>query len=140
MTNVIDLIRLTEQVSSEMTVHWTQAMPYDIGVSEALVLSALADEPKKSSELAKQYGYTKAAITHIAAKLVALGAIERVADPSDGRIVRLALTDEGRLMLHDAQTIGVKLREQLFEALTEEERTTYESVQRKMLAHLQRNK
>lgn len=137
MTSILNLIRLTEQVSSEMTVQWTKAMPYDLGVSEALVLAALRNGPEKSSVLAAQYGYTKAAITHIASKLVTLGAIERISSLEDKRIVKLALTDHGRHILEEAQQIGVALREQLFEGLTEQERLAYETIQRKMLTQLQ---
>ncbi|MFH1638724.1 MAG: MarR family transcriptional regulator [Chloroflexota bacterium] len=62
--------------------------------------------------------------TRIADWLVARGYIERLPDPEDRRIVRLALTEDGKL-LH--KTIGDYVRErveQILSCLTVEERAT----------------
>lgn len=136
--SLFDLIRMSERVSNEMTLAWTRQFPHDIGVSEALILSALEERgPEKSSVLADMHGYTKAAVTNISNKLVKIGAVERVYDSADRRIVRLRITKTGKEILYDAKKTGTLLREQLFSSLTEQERAMYFQIQQKILNTLE---
>ncbi len=132
--SLFDLIRMSERVSNKMTLAWTRQFPHEIGVSEMLILSALEERgPEKSSVLADMHGYTKAAITNNANKLVKVGAVERVYDSTDRRIVRLRITNTGKKMLHDAKKTGTLLRERLFASLTKQERAMYYQIQQKIL-------
>jgi DNA-binding MarR family transcriptional regulator len=69
-----------------------------IGVSrtETAVLRALSTRRRRITELAALEGVTQPAITLLVNRLAERGWVARTADPSDGRVVLVALTDAGR--------------------------------------------
>jgi DNA-binding MarR family transcriptional regulator len=64
--------------------------------TEASVLSALAGRPRRITDLAARERVTQPAITLLVNRLEQRGWAERQADPADGRVVLVALTEPGR--------------------------------------------
>jgi DNA-binding MarR family transcriptional regulator len=67
-----------------------------ISRTEAGVLQALSDAPRRITELASREGVTQPAITLLVNRLVGRGWVRRETDPLDGRVVLATLTDDGR--------------------------------------------
>jgi DNA-binding MarR family transcriptional regulator len=64
--------------------------------TDAGVLWALAEEPRRITDLAAREGVTQPAITVLVNRMAARGWVRRESDALDGRVVLVALTDEGR--------------------------------------------
>ncbi|MGE7917037.1 MarR family winged helix-turn-helix transcriptional regulator [Lysinibacillus xylanilyticus] len=137
-TDIFKLIHMVEQMNNANIIRFTKAFLYPLGISPILVLSELhAKGPQKQAELAGTLGYTKGAMTSIAEKLVKLGLAERLYDPSDRRIIRLQITDEGEKALAKAQSIGQEVFMQLFDVLNDEEIAQYLLIQEKLVQGIQ---
>ena len=68
-----------------------------VSVSEAHALMELArDDPLTQSELAARLALEKSTVSRLVGELERRGWVERRRDPSDGRALRLRLTDAGR--------------------------------------------
>ena len=66
-------------------------------VVSAATLSALdRSGPYRLTVLAAEQGVTQPAMTQLVAKLAGQGLIARCADPADGRVVHVQITDAGR--------------------------------------------
>ena len=55
--------------------------------------------PRRLTALAVREGVTQPAMTQLIARLQDSGLVDRAADPADGRVVQVRLTDEGRELL-----------------------------------------
>jgi DNA-binding MarR family transcriptional regulator len=64
--------------------------------TEAGVLQALSESPRRITELASREGVTQPAITLLINRLAGRGWVRRETDPLDGRVVLATLTDAGR--------------------------------------------
>lgn len=82
---------------------------------EAGVLIAVSDSPQRITTLAEREGCTQPAISQLVDRLQARGWVVREPDAADGRVVLVALTEQGRQvvdglrsayreMLHDHMT------------------------------------
>lgn len=137
-SSIFELIRTLELFGNKTMIRWSKAFPYNIGVSQILVLSELLDRgAMKQSELAHELGYTPGALTNIADRLMKEAYVERVYDDTDRRIIRLAITEQGESILDKAQKTGQKMREDIFSVLTEEEIQQYLAIQQKLLNNLE---
>jgi DNA-binding MarR family transcriptional regulator len=67
----------------------------DLGQSEAVVLSAVAQHPRRITELSQVLYLTQPRVTSVVASLVDRGLLLRTGDPDDGRAVVLELTSRG---------------------------------------------
>lgn len=67
-----------------------------ISRTEAGVLRALREAPRRITDLAAGEGVTQPAITLVVNRLEQRGAVQRCADASDGRVVLVKLTATGR--------------------------------------------
>ncbi|MGH2877357.1 MAG: MarR family winged helix-turn-helix transcriptional regulator [Solirubrobacteraceae bacterium] len=70
-----------------------------ISRTETGVLSALSRRPRRITELAAREGVTQPAITRLVDRLQLRGWVAREADPADGRVVLVTLTEQGRATL-----------------------------------------
>lgn len=71
----------------------------EISRTEAGVLSTLYDGPRRITDLAEIEGVAQPTMTVLAGKLEERGLVSRQRDTSDGRVVRVDITDEGRVAL-----------------------------------------
>ncbi|CAN5348758.1 MarR family transcriptional regulator [soil metagenome] len=88
------------------------------------VLARLDEGPETLGELATRERVRAPSMSRTVGALVDLGLIERSADPDDGRVVRLALTDDGHRALqqergHRDAWMALRLR-----GLSEQDTTT----------------
>ena len=77
--------------------------------SHGFVFQHLVDGPITVNELAAHLGVTQQAASKVAAELVDAGYVERLADPADLRVRRVALTARGRAAVHDAREVRAEL-------------------------------
>ncbi|SDM80932.1 MarR family winged helix-turn-helix transcriptional regulator [Sediminibacillus halophilus] len=139
--NIFKLIHTIQEINNENIIRFTKAFSYPLGISPILVLAELSSKgPQKQVELANTLGYTKGAMTNIAAKLVNLKLTEKVNVENDRRITQLEITSEGEKALEEAQGIGQKLFLQHFNVLDEKEITQYLEIQEKLLTGIKEQK
>ncbi|MFY9928328.1 MAG: MarR family transcriptional regulator [Streptosporangiaceae bacterium] len=77
-----------------------------INTADGLSLTAAAtlatlerSGPSRLTSLAVREGVTQPAMTQLIVRLQDSGLVDRSADPSDGRVVQVRITDEGRALL-----------------------------------------
>ncbi|WP_238016193.1 MarR family transcriptional regulator [Dactylosporangium sp. AC04546] len=74
--------------------------PNDISLTAASTLRRLEREgPRRLTELAAAEGVTQPAMTQLVQRLEREGLAARAADPDDGRVVLVGVTDDGRELL-----------------------------------------
>ena len=97
------LMHLLELVYDVGRLHrlMTQLAGRDLGQSEAAALSAVAQHPRRITELSQVLNLTQPRVTIVVASLVDQGLLRRTADPGDGRAVVLELTARGVEVAHE---------------------------------------
>jgi DNA-binding MarR family transcriptional regulator len=80
--------------------------------AEEAVLGAVAERPRRITELARLVGLTQPRITTLVQALEERGLVTREPDPGDGRAVLVGLSEEGRALV-------VARRRRIADALTE---------------------
>jgi DNA-binding MarR family transcriptional regulator len=85
--------------------------------AHGFLFQALGEEGATASEVAARLGITKQAARLMIDDLVALGYVERGADPRDGRRRPVHLTDRGEDALERSEAIFDDLRDELLPAL-----------------------
>lgn len=90
----------------------------------------LADEALSQGELRKRLGIQAGSFSELAAGMEKRGLIERKKDPQDRRRVLLRLTEQGRIAAGQPNELG---DEELFHALTPEERGTLQGMLQKII-------
>ena len=78
--------------------------------------------PRRLTALAVQEGVTQPAMTQLVARLQDAGLVRREADPADGRVVQVRLTDQGRDTLARRRAVRAERLAGLLERLSLEER------------------
>jgi DNA-binding MarR family transcriptional regulator len=74
--------------------------PSGLSLTAAATLATLERSgPSRLTSLAANEGVTQPAMTQLIARLQESGLVSRTADPADGRVVQVRVTDEGRAML-----------------------------------------
>jgi len=74
--------------------------PSGLSLTAAATLATLERSgPSRLTSLAAKEGVTQPAMTQLIARLQESGLVSRTADPADGRVVQVRLTDEGRAVL-----------------------------------------
>lgn len=91
---------------------WQRASELDLTYAQSQVLFHVADhEGCHMGEVAKAYGVTLPAVTHIVDRLEEKAFLQRTDDPADRRVYVLELTKAGRALvqeLHGLQMRGVE--------------------------------
>lgn len=130
---LFELIHNMDKFTNRMIIQWNKTFNEDLGISHVLVLGHLQQNGKsRPSDIAKILGLTPPTLSYLSEKLVAKKLAVRMVDESDRRIVYLGITDQGADVLRRATLEGQKLRTNLFEKLTEEERTQLANLYKKL--------
>lgn len=113
--------------------------PHGVTRSEFSVLSALAraGRPLRASEVVSTTMLSGASITKIAENLVRRGLLVRQKSERDGRVVLLALTDDGLAVVDDEMPRRLADDAQLIAGLTPPERDALAGLLRKVCAALE---
>ena len=100
--------RILDNMMHIMPVFHRKLLRMDLGgVSENLtrlhfaIMGVLSTANMTMSDLAKVLMITKPQITHLVDQLVRLGIVDRMPDVTDRRVINLALTDKGRILLKE---------------------------------------
>jgi DNA-binding MarR family transcriptional regulator len=90
----------------------------DIGVTASLTLVTLDfSGPRRITELATAEGVSQPAMSSVVAGLERAGLVQRRRDPSDRRVVLVALTRDGEDYLYRRRESGVEMLAKLIECL-----------------------
>ncbi len=85
-----------------------------------LMYLLLAEDCRSVGQLAEEMRVRPASVTGLTDRLVDHGLIERRADPADRRLVRVALTPEGRRVLGEIEVASLAYLGGIFERMGEE--------------------
>lgn len=89
--------------------------------------------PLTMGELSQELNVPLSTATRIADWMVGNGYVQRLPDPDDRRVVRVAFTDAGSAMYHEIDTFFWERIEQLLHNFTLDERTTFIALLRKII-------
>jgi MarR family transcriptional regulator, lower aerobic nicotinate degradation pathway regulator len=75
------------------------AADHDLSIIQGRLLGILRDREPTMAALARYLNLDKSSITGLVDRAERRGLVQRSADPSDGRSVRVAVTDKGRALI-----------------------------------------
>jgi DNA-binding MarR family transcriptional regulator len=88
---------------------WQRASELDLTFAQSQVLFFVGDHPRcPMGDVAKAFGVTLPAITHIVDRLEEKSFVTRGAAPGDRRVYALALTAAGRTLVDEIHTIQTR--------------------------------
>jgi DNA-binding MarR family transcriptional regulator len=92
----------------------------EIRPGHGCVFRFIDDEGTRLTELADRSGYSKQAVGEVVADLEALGFVERVPDPEDGRAKTIMLTERGRGALAAGRRVFAEIEQRWIDEFGEE--------------------
>jgi DNA-binding MarR family transcriptional regulator len=93
---------------------WQRASEIDLTFAQSQVLFYVGDHPRcPMGDVAKAFGVTLPAVTHIVDRLEEKGFLTRGAAPGDRRVYALALTPNGRSLTDELHTIRTRAMRQV---------------------------
>jgi DNA-binding MarR family transcriptional regulator len=96
--------------------------PNGLSLTAAATLATLERSgPSRLTSLAVKEGVTQPAMTQLIGRLQESGLVNRDADPTDGRVVQVRLTDEGRAMLARRRTVRAERLTEILARLSPDE-------------------
>src|SRR5947207_15523078 len=97
--------------------------PRGLSLTAAATLATLdRSGPQRLTALAVREGVTQPAMTQLIARLQEGGLVRREADPGDGRVVQVRLTDQGRDTLARRRALRAERLAVLLDRITAEDR------------------
>jgi DNA-binding MarR family transcriptional regulator len=97
--------------------------PDGLSLTAAATLSTLERSgPCRLTWLATREGVTQPAMTQLIARLQDAGLVDRAADPADGRVTQIRLTDDGRATVARRRAVRADRLAELLAGLTPGER------------------
>lgn len=117
------LLRLTRRVLRIQKRHLVQC---DLGITPAqsrlLRSAAHFGSPPRMADLAERLEVVPRAVTTLVDGLEASGKVRRVPDPTNRRVIRIEVTDEGRKALRELRGARRSAAEEILAPLTDEQR------------------
>ena len=108
--------------------------PYGVRIGQNLLLEVLwREDGLTPGELAGRVGATTPTVVNTATRMERAGLLERRPDPSDRRLVRLHLTDQGRAAEQPIRAARRRIAEYATATLTDDERRHLESSLQKII-------
>ena len=96
--------------------------PSGLSLTAAATLATLERSgPSRLTSLAAKEGVTQPAMTQLIARLQESGLVSRTADPADGRVVQVRVTDEGRAMLARRRAVRAERLAEILARLSPDE-------------------
>ncbi|MER6089022.1 MarR family winged helix-turn-helix transcriptional regulator [Streptomyces bluensis] len=117
------LLRLTRRVHRIQKRHLERS-GLDITPAQSRLLRTLTHygSPPRMADLAERLEVVPRAVTTLVDGLEASGRVRRVPDPSNRRVIRIELTDEGRTALRELRGARRAAAEEILAPLTDEQR------------------
>ena len=98
------------------------SQPSGLSMTAVATLATLERQgPRRLTALATLAGVTQPAMTQLIARLQESGLVSRTADPADGRVVQVRLTDEGRATLARRRAVRAERLAEILARLSPEE-------------------
>src|SRR3989475_9390150 len=102
---------------------WQKASDLDLTYSQSQVLFRLAEHPgSHMGDVAKAFGVTLPAVTHIVDRLEEKGLVARGDHPADRRVYVLDLTRAGRALVEELETIRLRGMERVLARMSADDR------------------
>jgi DNA-binding MarR family transcriptional regulator len=102
---------------------WQKASDLDLTYAQSQVLFHLAEQPgSHMGDVAKAFGVTLPAVTHIVDRLEAKALVTRGDHPGDRRIYVLELTRAGQTLVEELQAIRLRGMERVLARMSREDR------------------
>jgi len=96
--------------------------PSGLSLTAAATLATLERSgPSRLTSLAVREGVTQPAMTQLIGRLQESGLVDRAADPTDGRVVQVRVTDEGRAMLARRRAVRAERLAEILARLSPDE-------------------
>lgn len=96
--------------------------PSGLSLTAAATLATLERSgPSRLTSLAIREGVTQPAMTQLIGRLQESGLVDRAADPADGRVVQVRLTDEGRATLARRRAVRAERLAEILARLSPDE-------------------
>ncbi|MEU0968214.1 MarR family transcriptional regulator [Streptomyces sp. NPDC005917] len=117
------LLRLTRRVHRIQKRHF-EARHLGVTPAQSRLLRTLAhyDTPPRMADLAERLEVVPRAVTTLVDGLEASGKVRRAADPTNRRVTRIEITDEGRETLRELRGARRSAAEEILAPLSEEQR------------------
>ncbi|WP_339127869.1 MarR family transcriptional regulator [Streptomyces sp. f51] len=117
------LLRLTRRVHRIQKRHLEQR---ELGITPAQsrLLRTLAHyaSPPRMADLAERLEVVPRAVTTLVDGLEASGKVRRVPDPTNRRVIRIEVTDDGRTALRELRAVRRSAADEILAPLTDEQR------------------
>lgn len=108
--------------------------PAGIGIGQwAVLLFLWARDGLSQAELARVVAIEPPTMVRTLDRMVRDGLVTRDADPADGRVSRIHLTDRGRALRDELVPMAVAVNEATLARLTERERATFQRLLTKLV-------
>ncbi|MFV0429532.1 MAG: MarR family winged helix-turn-helix transcriptional regulator [Arachnia sp.] len=128
---LVELMRQGDQLAVTVPVHAR------VSLTETLMLHHLDhDGPSSQQDLAHQVGVDKSTASRVVASLADRGAVERVRDPSNRRMVVVTITEEGRRRHRDAAAAISQRTDAVFDAMSPQDQAALQRGLTALLAAL----
>ncbi|MDG5808741.1 MarR family transcriptional regulator [Streptomyces ossamyceticus] len=117
------LLRLTRRVHRIQKHHLLQS-GLDITPAQSRLLRTLAhyDAPPRMADLAERLEVVPRAVTTLVDALEASGRVRRAPDPTNRRVIRIEVTDEGRKVLEELHRARRSAAEEILSPLSDGQR------------------
>ncbi|AZQ33087.1 MarR family transcriptional regulator [Streptomyces cyaneochromogenes] len=117
------LLRFTRRVHRIQKQH-LQECGLGVTPAQSRLLRTLAhyDSPPRMADLAERLEVVPRAVTSLVDGLEASGKVRRVPDPTNRRVIRIELTDDGRAALRELHGARRSAAEEILAPLTDEQR------------------
>jgi len=112
-------------VLHDLLVSFVRRTPRDMSLTSVLALSTLdRTGPRRVTELAASEGITQPSVTALVAGLVRAGYVERRSDPSDRRVVMVAITEAGSAFVRERRAATAQVFADAVDRLSPQEAAT----------------
>ena len=102
---------------------WQKASDIDLTYAQSQVLFRLAEHPgSHMGDVAKAFGVTLPAVTHIVDRLEEKGLVARGDHPADRRVYLLDLTRAGRILVEELEAIRLRGMERVLTRMSADDR------------------
>lgn len=117
------LLRLTRRVH-RIQKHQLHQRGLGVTPAQSRLLRTLAhwDSPPRMADLAERLEVVPRAVTTLVDGLEASGKVRRVPDPTNRRVIRIELTDDGHKVLRELHGVRRSAAEEILAPLTDEQR------------------
>ena len=127
-------LSILAQLVSE-SLHDLYGQPFGLSVTQWRVMAALGRfAPLTASEVGQRIIMDKVAVSRAVSGLMQAGLVERATDSSDRRRSSLRLSPRGRTVHARIVPLALAFQELLYEALSDDERRTFDDLSDKLLA------